>query len=157
MARTRAVKKSPKRARAAKRRAAPARRRAPRRESARLAAVQGATRRVAGGVQLEIGRAGAARVKRVVYPPRFRWSVDMKPLVGTDLCMHAHVGFLASGAIRIEYPDGCRVDYVAPQIVAIDPGHDGTVMGDGPAVLIELDFERDTVARLGMPASHRHS
>ena len=44
-------------------------------------------------------RAGAARVKRVVYPPGFRWSVDMKPEVGTDLCMHGHVGFLASGAI----------------------------------------------------------
>jgi hypothetical protein len=108
-------------------------------------------------VVLEIGRAGGARVKRAIYPPGFRWSVDMKPVVGTDLCMHAHVGYLASGAMRIEYPDGCTVDYEAPEIVAIDPGHDGTVLGDAPAVLIEFDFERDTVDRLGMPASHQHA
>jgi hypothetical protein len=114
-------------------------------------------RREAGGVRLEIGRAGGARVKRVVYPPGFRWSVDMKPVVGTELCMHAHVGYLERGAIRIEYPDGCTVDYEAPEVVAIDPGHDGAVLGDAPAVLIEFDFERDTVGRLGMPASHQHA
>lgn len=157
MAKTRRVKsKRNESARVAKARTAPKRRRPPRRE-APLAAVKGATRRDAGGVQLEIGRAGDARVKRVVYPPGFRWSVDMKPVVRSDLCMHAHVGFLASGAIRVEYPDGCTVDYEAPQIVAIDPGHDGSVRGDAPAVLIEFDFEGDTVDRLGMPASHRHA
>ena len=37
-------------------------------------------------------------------PARFRWSVDMKPIVGTDLCMHAHVGFLAHGEIHIDTP-----------------------------------------------------
>jgi hypothetical protein len=95
-------------------------------------------------------------VKRATYPAGFRWSIDMKPLVGTELCMHAHVGFLASGAIRVEYADGCTVEYLAPQIVAIDPGHDAVVLGDGPAVLIELDFERDTARRLGMPEAHRH-
>ena len=72
-----------------------------------LAAVRGAERREIGHVRLEVGRAGAARVKRMIYPPGFRWSVDMRPAVGTDLCMHAHVGFLARGEIHIEYADGC--------------------------------------------------
>jgi hypothetical protein len=121
-----------------------------------LAPLKGATRRTVGQVQLEVGRAGAARVKRMIYPAGFRWSVDMKPVVGTDLCMHAHVGFLASGRFTIEYADGCRVDATAPQIVAIDPGHDGWVVGKEPAVFIEFDFEGETVARLGMPAAHRH-
>ena len=102
-------------------------------------------------MQLEVGRAGAARVKRMIYPPGFRWSVDMKPVVGTDLCMHAHVGFLARGEIHIEYADGCVVEHKAPQVVAIDPGHDGWVVGKEPVVLIEFDFEGDTVSRLGMP------
>jgi hypothetical protein len=119
--------------------------------------VRGATRSDLGGVRLEVGRAGAARVKRVVYPAGFRWSVDMKPTVGTDLCMHAHVGFLESGAFRIEYPDGCAIDFVAPQVVAIEPGHDGAVIGDTPAVLIEFDFERSTVERCGLPAAHHHA
>jgi hypothetical protein len=121
-----------------------------------LAPVKGAELREVGHVRLEVGRAGDARVKRLVYPPGFRWSVDMKPTVGTDLCMHAHVGFLVSGEIHIEYPDGCVVEHKAPQIVAIEPGHDGWVVGREPVVLIEFDFERDTVRRLGMPDSHRH-
>ena len=121
-----------------------------------LPPVKGAELREVGHVRLEVGRAGEARVKRMVYPPGFRWSVDMKPAVGTDLCMHAHVGFLVSGEIHIEYADGCVVEHKAPQIVAIEPGHDGWVVGREPVVLIEFDFERDTVRRLGMPESHRH-
>ena len=122
-----------------------------------LAAVKGAERRNVGHVRLDVGRAGAARVKRMIYPAGFRWSVDMKPIVGTDLCMHAHVGFLARGEIHIEYADGCVVEHKAPQIVAIEPGHDGWVVGNEPVVLIEFDFEGDTVRRLGMPDAHRHS
>jgi hypothetical protein len=121
-----------------------------------LADVTGAERRDIGGVRLEVGRAGGARVKRTVYPPGFRWSVHMKPIVGTALCMHAHVGFLARGRIHIEYADGCIVEHAAPQIVAIDPGHDGWVVGKEPAVLIEFDFEKDTVSRLDMPDVHGH-
>lgn len=121
-----------------------------------MAPVKGALRREVGRVVLDVGAAGAARVKRMIYPVGFRWSVDMKPRVGTDLCMHAHVGFLAHGEIHIEYADGCVVEHKAPQVVAIDPGHDGWVVGNEPVVLIEFDFESDTIRRLGMPDAHRH-
>lgn len=121
-----------------------------------FAPIEGAERKDLGHVKLEVARAGAGHVKRVIYPAGFRWSVDMKPVAGTDLCMHAHVGFLAAGAIRIEYPDGCADDYVAPRVVAIVPGHDGAVVGDEPAVLIEFDFGSETVGRLGMPRAHEH-
>jgi hypothetical protein len=120
------------------------------------APLKGAELRQVGHVQLEVGPAGAARVKRTIYPVGFRWSVDMKPVVGTDLCMHAHVGFLARGRFHVEYADGCTLECKAPQIVAIDPGHDGWVVGNEPAVLIEFDFEKETIDRLGMPAAHRH-
>ena len=80
----------------------------------------------------------------MIYPRGFRWSVDMKPIVKTDLCMHAHVGFLVRGEIDMEYTDGCVVEFKAPQVVAIDPGHDGWVVGT-IAVLIEFDFEGNTI------------
>jgi hypothetical protein len=118
--------------------------------------VKGAERRDIGHVQLEVGRAGEARVKRMIYPPGFHWKKDMRPVTGTELCMHAHVGFLAHGEIHIEYADGCVVEHRAPQIVAIEPGHDGWVVGAEPVVLIEFDFERDTISRTGMPDAHRH-
>jgi hypothetical protein len=128
----------------------------PKASDALLAPIKGATVREVGGVILEVVNAGAARVKRMIYPPGFKWSTAMKSIVGTDRCMHAHVGFLARGEIHIEYPDGCVVEYKAPQVVAIEPGHDGWVVGREPVILIEFDFEGDTVSRLGMPAAHGH-
>jgi len=121
-----------------------------------LAPVRGAERRQVGHVKLEVGRAGAARVKRMIYPAGFHWAKDMKATVGTGLCMHAHVGFLVRGEIHIEYQDGCVVEFKAPQVVAIEPGHDGWVVGKESVVMIEFDFERDTISRTGMPDSHQH-
>ena len=153
-------KVSPKKAAGPKPRArkakAPARRASTGRPSALFGPIEGADRREIGHVLLDVGRAGNARVKRMIYPAGFHWAVDMKPVTGTDLCMHAHVGFLAHGEIHIEYADGCIVELRAPQVVAIDPGHDGWVVGNEPVVMIEFDFERDTVRKLGMPASHSH-
>ena len=128
--------------------------------SARAAAIKdvgGAeVRRDIGGVRLEAGRAGTGRVKRMIYPAGYKWSTDTKPFVDTDYCMHAHVGFLVQGRIDVVYPDGCVEVFEAPHIVAVTPGHDGHVVGNEPAVLIEFDFESDTISKFGMPDGHRH-
>jgi len=121
-----------------------------------MAPMPGAEHRELGGVQLDIVRTGNARVKRSVYPAGFHWARDIKPLVGTETCMHAHIGFLARGRIHMEFPDGCTRDYAAPQVVNIEPGHDGRVVGNEPAVLIEFDFEGNTAARCGLPEKHEH-
>ena len=122
-----------------------------------LGPIKGAERREVGGVQVDAVKTGEARIKRIVYQPGFRWSTDMQPITRTDRCMHAHVGFLAQGQIHVEYPDGCVHEFAAPAAVAIEPGHDGWVVGSEPAVLIEIDFESDTIRRLGMPEGHTHS
>ena len=150
----RAASRRPAARRSAARR--PPRRRATPAADPLLAPIKDAERRDIGHVRLEVVRAGAARVKRMIYPPGFHWSVDMQPIVKTALCMHAHVGFLARGEIHMEYADGCVVEFKAPQVIAIDPGHDGWVVGKTPAVVIEFDFEGDTIQRLGMPEMHRH-
>lgn len=126
-------------------------------DSALLAPMPGATHHEIGGVMIDMASAGEGRVKRVIYPVGFRWSRDMKTVSGTRLCMHAHVGFLAQGAIHMQYGDGCVVEFTAPQVVVIDPGHDGWVVGDQPAVLIEFDFLGDTVKRFGLPIAHSHA
>jgi hypothetical protein len=138
---------------ASKRRPAPAR-------AARdplLAPIKGAVRREIGGVTIDIAEAANGRVKRVCYPPGFRWSTHMKPIVKTELCMHAHVGFLARGRVRGTYADGCAFDLAAPRAVVIEPGHDAWVVGKNAAVLIEFDTERSTAERFGLPEAHRHA
>jgi hypothetical protein len=125
-------------------------------DHALLAPMAEAQHQTFGRVEIDVVRVGDARIKRLVYPAGLRWSVDLRPLVGTDQCQHAHVGFLAAGALHFEYPDGCQLDFVAPAVVDVAPGHDAWVSGDEPAVLIEIDFEAATVDRLGIAAEHRH-
>jgi hypothetical protein len=122
-----------------------------------LARMAGAEHREVGGVSIDTTRAANGRVKRVCYPPGFRWSTHMKPLVNTALCMHAHVGFLARGHVRGTYADGCAFDLAAPRAVVIEPGHDAWVVGKNAAVLIEFDTENTTAARFGLPDTHRHA
>ena len=84
------------------------------------APIDGAAVQEVAGVRIDVAPAGNGRVKRAVYPAGFRWSRDMKPHVDSDLCMHAHIGFLARGAIAGEYPDGGGFAYEAPAFVVID-------------------------------------
>jgi hypothetical protein len=121
-----------------------------------VAPMQNTDTREIGGLKLDIGKAGGCRIKRIIYPPGFRWSTHMKPVVNTEWCMHAHVGFLAQGRVHVQYEDVDTVELVAPQFVSIEPGHDAWVVGDEAAVLIEFDFERDTVKKLGLPEVHHH-
>jgi hypothetical protein len=119
------------------------------------APIEGADSRSLAGVQIDTVPLGEARLKRAIYPAGFRWSRDMKPHVSTDLCMHAHVGFLAQGAIAGEYEDGCTFAYAAPAAFVIDAGHDAWVEGDADAVLIQFDAAENTVEFLGL-TGHSH-
>jgi hypothetical protein len=118
--------------------------------------IEGAVTTTVGGVRVDEVAAGRARVKRMTYPVGWNWRDDMQPVTGSDWCTHAHVGFMAAGAIAIRYSDGCRVDYAAPAVVVVEPGHEGWVIGDEPAVLVQIDCDVETVDRLGLAGAHRH-
>jgi hypothetical protein len=121
-----------------------------------LAPIEGARHSELNGVEVDVVPAGGGRVKRVVYPPGYRWSTHIKPAVGTELCMHAHVGFLVRGRMAGEYADGCSFELSAPAAVVVEPGHDAWTIGDEPAVYVEFDFEGETAERLGLPSEHGH-
>lgn len=121
-----------------------------------FAPLSGGSHTTFGPVEIDVAEVGDARIKRMIYPPGLRWSVDLAPLVRTDTCEHAHAGFLAHGALHFEYPDGCAIDLTAPAVVDVAPGHDAWVVGNEPAVLIEIDFETTTIARLGVAGLHEH-
>ena len=122
-----------------------------------VAPIPGAQHQTVASVEVDVAPAGNGRVKRLIYPPGFRWSTHMKPLVKTEHCMHAHVGFLAQGRIGGQYGDGCRFELVAPSVVVIEPDHDAWVEGDEHAVLIQFDAEQGTAHTFGLADRHRHS
>ena len=121
-----------------------------------LRPIKGAQHHEMGGVKIDAVAAANGQVKRVVYPPGFRWSTHMRPIIGTELCMHAHVGFLTSGRVKGQYRDGCEFDFAAPAVVVVEPGHDAWVLGREAAVLIQFDAAEQTTQRFGLPAEHRH-
>ncbi len=121
-----------------------------------LAHIEGAQHQKIGGATVDVIKAGNGRIKRLIYPAGFRWSTHLRPVVGTDQCMHAHVGFLARGHIKGEYADGCAFEAEAPQAVVVEPGHDAWVVGREPAVLIQFDCEDETARHFGLRDEHSH-
>lgn len=121
-----------------------------------LAPIEGAQHHELGGVVVDVVPAANGRIKRAVYPPGHRWTETLGPIIGTPLCEHAHVAFLARGHIRGQYEDGCEFEFVAPAAVVIEPGHDAWVVGDEHAVLIQFDYEDETARRFGLPERHSH-
>ena len=66
------------------------------------------------------------------------------------------VGFLARGRAKVEFPDGCTCEYIAPAADVLEAGHRDWVVGSESAVLVEMDFRDETSKRGGLPAEHRH-
>jgi len=77
-------------------------------------------------------------VARGVFEPGWRWSVNVKPIAGTDSCEFAHLSYILSGRMRIVMDDGSEAEVGPGDIVAIPPGHDAEVIGDEDCVMIDL-------------------
>ena len=73
-----------------------------------------------------------------VYEPGWRWSEHIKPIAGTESCQVTHTGYMISGRIGIRLDDGTEAEYGPGDAYFIPPGHDGWVIGDEPAVGIEI-------------------
>jgi DNA-binding CsgD family transcriptional regulator len=84
---------------------------------------------------------GDTTVTRDVMAPGWRWSVDMQPVVQTDLCRAFHQICIFSGHLRVRLEDGMELDLHAGDVAAIPPGHDAWVVGDEPCSA--ADFSQD--------------
>jgi hypothetical protein len=79
-----------------------------------------------------------ATIGRAVFGPGWRWSNDVKPLVGTDSCQGHHISYVISGQLHVRMDDGFEIDLVPGDGHVVGPGHDAWVVGDEPCVT--LDF-----------------
>ena len=114
--------------------------------------IPGARHSEVGGLSVDEVPAGIGRVKRVIYPPGWRWSDAMSEVTGTHTCQHVHLGFMVQGTMVVRFDDGCEVTFSTPSAVVIEPGHDGWVVGDDAVLLIQVDAGSDTAERLGLTA-----
>ena len=89
-------------------------------------------------VKMDIVKVGDQRVMRLVLQPGWQWSKDIKPTVGTNSCKAKHLGVIVSGSVCAKHDDGTELTYKAGSAYSIDPGHDGWVVGNEPAVVYEF-------------------
>ena len=87
--------------------------------------------------QLELVELGDVAIGRVRYEPGWRWSVDLKPVVGTESCEVHHIGVVLSGTLRVMLNDGQTVDLEPDDAFEVPPGHDAWVVGDEPFVAVD--------------------
>jgi len=78
-----------------------------------------------------------ATIVRATLQPGWRWSTDLRPIVGTESCQVAHTGVVLSGRFHIRTDDGREVE-LGPGDAHVVAGHDAWVVGDEPCVT--LDF-----------------
>ena len=81
-------------------------------------------------------------VGRMTYEPGWRWSVDVRPIAGTDTCQYHHVGMALSGVLRVQMPDGTELEIGPGDVFEIPPGHDAWVVGDEPWVSVDFEAMR---------------
>jgi len=72
---------------------------------------------------------------RMNMEPGWRWSECVKPVVKTESCQVAHVGYVVSGSITIKLNDGTFTEGMS---YTVPPGHDAWVEGKQPFRCIEV-------------------
>lgn len=87
---------------------------------------------------VELVNLGGGQIGRFTFQPGWRWSECIKPAVGGDSCQVDHLGYCVSGRLGVSHEDGTESEVHAGEVYRIAPGHDGWVIGDEPAVLVEF-------------------
>jgi hypothetical protein len=90
---------------------------------------------------------GSMLLGRGRFEPGWRWSNDVKPIAGTDLCMVLHKGYCVSGAMVVRAQDGTETRIHAGDGYVIEPGHDAWVDGDEAYVAIDVSEQMAEYAK----------
>jgi hypothetical protein len=85
----------------------------------------------------EILTVQGGEVGRLVLEPGWRWSVDVKPIAGTDSCLAPHFQYHISGQLAVRMDDGTEFVAEPGDVTYLPSGHDAWVVGDEPVVVVD--------------------
>jgi hypothetical protein len=88
--------------------------------------------------RVEVIHLGGFTLGRFNLEPGWRWSECIKPVVKTDSCQVAHVGYVVSGRLTIRQADGTQKTVSGGDAYSVPPGHDAWVEGQEPVVALEV-------------------
>ncbi len=95
------------------------------------------TRTFEGNGWADIVSVGGRPVARGHFEPGWRWSRNVKPIAGTDLCEAPHMQYQVSGRIHVLMADGTEFEAGPGDVVSMPQGHDAWVVGDEPVVVVD--------------------
>ncbi len=94
---------------------------------------------------------GPLVIGRAMLDPGWRWSEDVRPVVGTDWCDAHHLHVILEGRFGVRMADANEAEEFGPgDVFDIPPRHDAWVIGDSRVVLLDVS---GNVAKFGVPAS----
>ncbi|TAK00742.1 MAG: hypothetical protein EPO36_07690 [Chloroflexota bacterium] len=93
---------------------------------------------------VDMGRGFA--IGRAVLEPGWRWSIDIRPIVGTTSCQVHHVQMVVSGQMAVRMDSGREDEFGPNDVVDLPPGHDTWVVGDEPLVILEFSGNSENFA-----------
>jgi hypothetical protein len=82
-------------------------------------------------------------VGRAEFEPGWKWSVDVKPIAGTQSCLSEHIGTCLAGRMVIHMDNGEEFTVKAGDAYYIQPGHDAWTVGNERCVMIDVTGFRD--------------
>ena len=88
--------------------------------------------------KIDLVTVGNIKFGRASLDPGWKWSVDVQPIAKTKSCEAAHTQYHISGRLHVRMDDGTEVEYGPGDVGHIPPGHDAWVVGDEPAVVIDV-------------------
>jgi hypothetical protein len=88
--------------------------------------------------RVEVATVGTVTFGRASFQPGWKWSESVKPIVKTEYCEAPHVQYHVSGRLRVRMADGSEQEFGPGDVGVIPSGHDAWVVGDEPAVVIDI-------------------
>lgn len=76
-------------------------------------------------------------IARTTFEPGWRWTNDLRPIVGTERCPFVHRGYMLTGKLHVETEDGTTLDLRSGDVFVIAPHHDAWVVGDEAVTLLD--------------------
>lgn len=96
--------------------------------------------------KLELVNVGGAMIGKATFEPGWKWSESVQPIAKTKSCEAPHFQYHISGVLMILMDDGSLHECHPGDISLLPSGHDGWVVGDEPAVLVDfqgmIDYAR---------------
>ena len=85
----------------------------------------------------EVIQIGDGTVGRLTLQPGWRWSRDVKPIAGTELCEAPHFQYHISGRLAVRMQDGTEFELGPGEVSCLGAGHDAWVVGSEPVIVVD--------------------